>query len=257
MVGEGALEHACTAAGRRRRASRRTHAVPAGHHALALPALRRPAPATASSASPAGSSATRCAPSRSRRPRATRADGRRRRRHPCRSAVRRARGPRRPRAPAPRPSRRARSEQRFARPSGRVAVDDVDVEHPAGRAVVHAPPAADLAVGVADHEVLAGAQSLLGDLDQHVVLGGSCPAPAGVLVGTQQLVSRATTDGSSGSGAAASQPAGRPGSSGRISWVALRTGCRRVSQPLILPYARRGPDRTAVRPSRMRARSPR
>ena len=83
-----------------------------------------------------------------------RAGARRRRTRRCRSAGRSARARRRPRAPAPRPTRTARRCTRSASRSSSVAVDDVDEEHPALGAVVHAAPGPDRAVGVADDEVL-------------------------------------------------------------------------------------------------------
>ena len=70
---------------------------------------------------------------------------------------------------------------------GQVALDDVDEQHPALGAVVDAAPGADLAVGVADDDVLAHPQAVLGDLDEHVVDTGAGPAAAVPLVGAQQV----------------------------------------------------------------------
>ena len=70
---------------------------------------------------------------------------------------------------------------------GEVALDDVDEEHPALGAVVDAAPGADLAVGVAHDDVLAGPQPVLGDLHEDVVHAGARPAAAVPLVGAQQL----------------------------------------------------------------------
>ena len=52
---------------------------------------------------------------------------------------------------------------------------------------MHAAPGPDHAVGVAHHDVLPGAQAVLGDLDEHVVHAGARPAAAVALVGAQQL----------------------------------------------------------------------
>ena len=70
---------------------------------------------------------------------------------------------------------------------GQLAGHDVDEEHPAAGAVVHAAPGLDGAVGVADHDVLAGAQAVLGHLDQHVVDAGAGPAATLALVPAQQV----------------------------------------------------------------------
>ena len=70
---------------------------------------------------------------------------------------------------------------------GQLALDDVDEQHPALGPVVDAAPGPDLALGVAEHDVLAHPQPALGDLDQHVVDRGAGPAAPGALVGTQQL----------------------------------------------------------------------
>ena len=68
-----------------------------------------------------------------------------------------------------------------------LAVDDVDEEHPALRPVVDAAPRLDPAAGIADDEVLARRQSVVGHLDQHVVLTRAGPAAARALVGAEQL----------------------------------------------------------------------
>ena len=52
---------------------------------------------------------------------------------------------------------------------GQVALDDVHEEHPALGPVVDAAPGPDVAVGVAQHDVLARPQPVLGHLDQYVV----------------------------------------------------------------------------------------
>ena len=70
---------------------------------------------------------------------------------------------------------------------GEVPLDDVDEEHPSLGAVVDAAPGADLPVGVAHDDVLAGPQPVLGDLHEDVVHAGAGPAAAVPLVGPQQL----------------------------------------------------------------------
>ncbi len=85
---------------------------------------------------------------------------------------------------------RPREQQRRAgvrHVAGQVALDDVHEQHPALGAVVDAAPGPDLAVGVAQHDVLAHPQAALGDLDQHVVDRGRGPAAAGPLVPAQQV----------------------------------------------------------------------
>ena len=78
-------------------------------------------------------------------------------------------------------------EQASAHGVSSVSLDHVDEHHPTGRPVVDAAPGADLALRVADHDVLAHPQPRLGDLDQHVVDRGAGPAAPGSLVGTQQV----------------------------------------------------------------------
>jgi hypothetical protein len=70
---------------------------------------------------------------------------------------------------------------------GELALDDVDEEHPARRAVVDAAPGVDVAVRVADHDVLAHQQTALGDLHQDVVDRGAGPTAAVPLVGAEQV----------------------------------------------------------------------
>ena len=68
-----------------------------------------------------------------------------------------------------------------------VSLDHVDEHHPTGRTVVDAAPGADLALRVADHDVLTHPQPLLGHLDQHVAHRRAGPASATALVGAQQM----------------------------------------------------------------------
>ncbi len=104
---------------------------------------------------------------------------------------------------------------------------DVHEEHPAAGPVVNAAPGLDLAVRVAHHDVLAGAQAVLGDLDQHVVDAGAGPAPALALVGAQEV--------------------GQPGD---LETVRRVGACRPPSRPVARPGARRAPrgrSRTGTR----------
>ena len=72
-------------------------------------------------------------------------------------------------------------------PLGQVALDDVDEQHPAAGAVVHAPPGSGQADLVAYDDVLAGPQPRLGDLDEHAPHPGGGPAATVALVVAQQL----------------------------------------------------------------------
>ena len=77
-----------------------------------------------------------------------------------------------------------------ARPAdrlGQTALDDVAEEHPATGPVVDAPPGADQPGVVAHHDVLPGAQPVVGDLDEDVVLARPGPTAALALVGPQQV----------------------------------------------------------------------
>ena len=163
-------------------------------HALAWPRRRRSA---SSGVDRAGSSATRCGPSS--KPAALAATGaaaRRRRTRRCRSAGRRARARPRPAGGVVGPGRTA-TRRPGRRPRRRAARSTTTHEqHPARGPVVGAAPAADRAVRVAQHDVLAGQVAARGDLDQQVVLGGAGPAAAALSWRRSSSVSSAASSSS-------------------------------------------------------------
>ena len=136
------------------------------------------------------------------------------------------------------PTAHSTSTSEQARPMSlrQVAGHDVHEEHPAAGPVVHAPPSLDLTVRVAHHDVLAGAQPVLGDLDQHVVDPGARPAAAVALVVAQQVGQPGDLEPVRRVGRARppSRPAARPGAP-RAPRGRSRTGTRRGSRVLIVP----------------------
>ena len=124
------------------------------------------------------------------------------------------------------PTAHSTSTSEQARPTRRqVAVDDVEEQHPAAGPVVDAPPRPDLAVRVADHDVLPGPQAALGDLDQHVV--------------SRRRPSRGrAARGRAAGGSAGRRRTGRPG-----------RACRPPTRgsPRLLDQLRRGRARTGCR----------
>ena len=128
---------------------------------------------------------------------------------------------------------------------GQVALDDVHEQHPALGPVVDAAPGPDLAVGVAEHDVLPRPQPVLGDLDQDVVdRAPAQPRPCRSWA-RSSWVSRATSNRSDGSGVPTSQPGGR--------WRVVREDLVGVAlEPAVLgdhgPRFCRTPDRALTRP---------
>ena len=91
-----------------------------------------------------------------------------------------------------------------------LAADDVDEEHPALGAVVHAAPGLDPALGVAHDEVLAHRRAALRHLDPDLVLAGA-GQPRPPLVVAQQLGQSLDRRGVVTVGRLGTQPAGVPG----------------------------------------------